>query len=185
MKTRIAILTITALTLIAFPFAASAQSGPGDCDGSGPHGPAMMGGPGGPGEAGGPEGHGLLRMLSRIGERIGLTEAQQTEVQAIIDARQPELENLHEQAAASREAFRASHEFGDWNEAAFREHFTSQAQLHVEMKLIGAEMASQVWDVLTSEQQQQLLDIIELIGPGHGPGKGGGKRFGGGRRGPQ
>ncbi|MGD8440712.1 MAG: Spy/CpxP family protein refolding chaperone, partial [Holophagae bacterium] len=116
-----------------------------------------------------------------VGDRIGLTDAQQSQIQAIVDARQPELDALHDQAAAARDAFRDSHEIGDWNETEFRAHFESQARLHVEMQLIGAEVTAQAWNVLTPDQQQQVRDILELFGPGHGVGK----RHAGGRRGPQ
>ena len=175
MNARTLLLTITVITLIAFPFAASAQQGPGDCDGTGPHGPKMMGGPGGPGGA---EGHGLLRMLPRIADKIGLSDTQQDQIQAIVDAQAPALEALRDQAAANRDAFRDSHDIGDFNETEYREHFETQAQLHVEMQLLGAATVAQVWDVLTPEQQQQVLDLLELMGPGHR----GGTRFGGGKR---
>jgi len=179
MKARTILLTITVITLIAFPFAASAQQGPGDCDGTGPHGPKMMGDPSGPGgTVGGFGGEGLLRMLPRLADRIDLSQAQSDQIQAIVDAQRPALEALRDQAAANRNAFRDSHELGDFNETEYREHFETQAQLHVEMQLLGAATVAQVWDVLTPGQQQQVLDLLELMGPGHR----GGNRFGGGKR---
>jgi Spy/CpxP family protein refolding chaperone len=121
-------------------------------------------------------------MLPRFAERIGLSDAQLDQVEAIVDAREPELEALHDQATAARDAFRDAHEIGDFDEAEFRTHFSSQAQIHVEMKLIGAEMMSQAWDVLTAEQQQELLELLELFKPGDGRGQGAGTRHGGGKR---
>ena len=47
------------------------------------------------------------------------------------------------------------------------------------MQLIGADMKAQVFNVLTPEQQEELLELIELFRDGRG---GGGKRFGGGKR---
>lgn len=177
MNARTIILTITAAALLAAPGAIFAQQGPGDCDGSGPHG--RMGGPGGGGGFGGQGGHGLLRMLDRVGDRIGLTDAQRTQIETIVDARKPELDALRDQAQAERATFRDGHEMGDFDEATFRNHFELQASLHVEMQLIGAEVASQVWAVLTPEQQTQVLEIIDLIGDGRGgPRHGGGKRLG-------
>ena len=180
MNARTIILTITAAALIAAPGAVFAQQGPGDCDGTGPHG--RMGGPGeggGPGGFGGQGGHHLLRMLDRVGDRIGLTDAQKTQIQAIVDAGKPGLDALRDQAQAERETFRDSHEIGDFDEATFRAHFESQAQLHVEMQLIGASMMSQAWAVLTPAQQQELQDLMALIGNGpRGPRHGGGKRLG-------
>lgn len=180
MNPRTIILTITAAALLAAPATVFAQQGPGDCDGTGPHG--RMGGPGGGGAFGGfggQGGHHLLRVLDRVGDRIGLTDAQRTEIQAIVDAGKPGLDALRDQARAERETFRDSHEIGDFDEATFRAHFESQARLHVEMQLIGASMMSQAWAVLTPAQQQELQDLMALMGNGPGgPRHGGGKRLG-------
>jgi Spy/CpxP family protein refolding chaperone len=185
MNARTLTLTLTAAALIAVPGLASAQAGPGNCDGTGPHGPHMMGGPGGPSGPGGPGGpggdggHGLLRFIQRVGDRIGLSDAQQAQIQAILDAEMPAVRDLMEQARTAAEDFRASHDPGDFSEPEYRAFFESQARIHVEARLLGAAAADQVWDVLTPEQQQQVLDLLELMGPGHGPGKrSGGKRLG-------
>jgi Spy/CpxP family protein refolding chaperone len=183
MNARIVILTLVAAALVAAPGSVLAQQGPGTCDGSGPHGP--MAGPGGGEAFTGHGGHGLLRILPRVAERIGLTQGQLDEIHAIVDSRRSELEGLRDQAAAAREVFHETYDIGDFDEAAFRTFFEAQAQLHVEMQLIGAESVSRVWTVLTIEQQEELLEILELFGSGHGPRHGGGKRLGGDRRGPQ
>jgi len=180
MNARTLILTIAAAALVAAPAAINAQQGTGNCDGTGPHGGAkMLGGPGGPGDGGGPDGHGLLRMLPRLAERIGLTETQQSQIQAIIEAQQPALDALRDQAQAARETFAESHEIGDYDADAYRTFFESQARLHVEMQLIGAATVDQVWDVLTPEQQTEVADLLDLLGGGFGgPRQGAGKRLG-------
>jgi len=175
MKARNIILTITAAALIAAPGVLLAQQGPGDCDGSGPHGP--RGGDGFFGSHGGP---GFLRMLPRLAAHLELTEEQQTQIEAIVDAAQTEIEPLREQAQTERETFREGHEPGDFDEATFRAHFETQAQLHVEMQLIGSEMKSSVFNVLTPEQQAELLELRELFGDRGG--RGAGKRGGGAKR---
>jgi Spy/CpxP family protein refolding chaperone len=179
MKARTVLLTLTAAALISAP-AAMAQTGPGDCDGTGPHGSGIMGGPGGHGGHGG---HGFLRMLPRVADKIGLSDEQLDRIQTIVETYRPTLEALHEDAVAEREAFRDTYGFGSYDETVFRDHFDSQADLHVEMKLIGARMTSEVWSILTSEQQEELLELIELFKPGEGRGgkrHGGGTRYGGG-----
>lgn len=180
MNARITILTIIAAALIVAP--AAAQSGPGTCDGSGPHGPGGPGPAGFFGGPGGPGGHHLIRLLDRVGDRIGLTDTQRTEIESIIDATTPELDALRDQAMAARDAFHDEYSIGDWDETAFRAFFEAQAQLHVEMKLIGAEAASRVWAVLTPEQQSEVLDLIALFRDGSGGPRHGGKRHGGGWR---
>jgi Spy/CpxP family protein refolding chaperone len=179
MRVRSIVLIIAAAAILAAPLVLFAQAGGGNCDGTGPHGP--HGGQGRFGGPGGPAGHGLLRMLPRLAERLDLTQGQQDQIQAIIDAQKPALDDLRDQAATARDAFHDTYGIGDFNETAYRAFFEAQAQLHVEMQLIGANTVSQVWDVLTPEQQQQFLDLLELFRDGRG-----GPRHGGGkRRGPQ
>ena len=180
MTARNIILTITAAALIAAPGLIFAQQGPGgSCDGEGPHGPAGHGGPKGGGSFSDGPAHHLLRMLPRLADRLELSDTQQDQIHAIIDAQKPAMEALRDQASAARDAFRATYDLGDYDEAAFRAFFESQAQIHVEMQLLGAETVSQVWQVLTPEQQEDLLELMELFRDGRGgPRHGGGKRHG-------
>ena len=165
MKARKIILTIASAALIAAAGLVFAQQGPGNCDGSGPHG--RMGGPGG-GGLGGHGQHGFLRMLPRLADRLELTEGQQTRIQAIVDAGKPEIEALREQAQTASDEFRDLYPMGNFDEAIFRTHFENQAQFHVEMQLIGANMMSQAWAVLTPEQQEELDELRALFGNGRG-----------------
>lgn len=183
MKSRTIILTLTAAAILAAPGLLFAQQGPGSCDGDGPHGPnggpGAFGGPGGPGGPGRSDGPIVMRMLHRFGERLDLTDAQLTQIDAIAEAGRTEAEPLMDQLQTERQAFRDSHEIGDFDESSFRAHFEQQAELQVELKLIGARTASEAWSVLTVDQQQELLEIMELLGPGnHGPRNGGNKRHG-------
>jgi Spy/CpxP family protein refolding chaperone len=165
MKARTIILTVTAAALVAAPAILVAQHGPGG-------GPAGF-------RDGGPTGHGMLRMLPRLADKLELTQAQRDQIHAIIEDGKPELEALRDQSAAAREQFHETTDFGNFDETAYRSFFESQAQLHVEMQLIGAQMVSHVFVLLTPEQRQELLDLIELIKPErHGSRRAGGKRFG-------
>jgi Spy/CpxP family protein refolding chaperone len=180
MKARKIILTITATALIAGAGVVFAQHTPGNCDGSGPHGPqGSMGGPGDGGTFGGQGGHGFMQMLPRLADKLDLTQEQQDQIQAIIDAGKPDLDALREQAQTARDEFRELYPMSSFDETTFRSHFESQAQLHVEMQLIGADLMSQAWAVLTTEQQEELQELMELFGNGRGgPRNGGGKRHG-------
>ena len=169
MKARTLILTIAAAALIAAPGTVIAQHGPG----GGP--------PGGDGMFGGHGGQGLLRMLPRLAEKLDLSDDQQAQIEAILDAELPAIRNLMEQATTARQDFRDTHGPDDFDEVEYRSFFESQAQSQVEIHLLGARTISMVWDVLTPDQQDELQDLLDLFGPGHG-----GKRHGGGKRvGPQ
>jgi Spy/CpxP family protein refolding chaperone len=181
MKIRFIVLTIATAALIAAPGALMAQSGPGGpaCDGSGPHGAGMhggRGGPGGDGMFGGPGGPGLLRMLPRLAERLDLSDDQQARIHATLDAELPAIHDLMEQAATARQSFHETHGPGDYDEVAYRVFFEDQARIQVETHLLGARAVSMVWQVLTPEQQDQVRDLLDLMGPGRG-----GKHHGGGR----
>jgi len=170
MKARTLILTIAAASLIAAPGAVIAQHGPG----GGPHGGGgMFGGPGGHG------GQGLLRMLPRLTEKLDLSDDQQVQIEAILDAELPAIRDLAELPATGRQDFRDTHGPGDFDEVEYRAFFESQAQIQIEIHLLGARTISMVWDVLTPDQQDELLELLEFFHDGRGgPRHGGGKRVG-------
>jgi Spy/CpxP family protein refolding chaperone len=187
MKARTIILTIAAAALVSAPAVLFAQQGPGGpgggtCDGTGPHGPGMPGGPGGDGffgGAGGFGGPGLLGILDRLADRLELTADQRQQIETIVDAHRNATQSLREQAADARASFHESHGPGDFNEVEYRTFFEAQARIHLELQLDGAAAMSQAWNVLTADQQNELLDLIELFHDGRGgPRHGGGKRVG-------
>jgi len=172
MKARTLILTIATAALIAAPGAVIAQHGPG----GGPHGDGgMFGGPGGHG------GPGLLRMFNRLADKLELTDDQQGQIESIIDAHRDATQSLRDQAADAREGFRENHGPGDFDEVEYRAFFESQAQIQVELHLNGAGAGAEAWNILTPDQQEELLELLELFREGRGD-----KRHGGGKRvGPQ
>ena len=172
MKARTLILTIAAAALTAAPGAVIAQHGPG----GGPHGDGeMFGGPGGHG------GPGLLRMLNRLADKLELTDDQQGQIESIIDAHRDATQSLRDQAADAREDFRENHGPGGFDEVEYRAFFESQAQIRVELHLNGAGAGAEAWNILTPDQQEELLELLDLFREGRG-----GKRHGGGKRvGPQ
>jgi len=180
MKTRTLILAIAAAALIAAPAVLIAQQGPGgpgggSCDGTGPHGSGM----GGPHDFGGPGGPGLLRIFNRVAERLELSTEQQTQIEAIIQAHHTAALSLRDQSAEARAEFRENHGPGDFDEVEYRAFFEAQARIQVEVHLDGARATAEAWNILTPGQQQELLEIIELLGDGRGgPRHGGGKRIG-------
>jgi len=168
MKARTLILTIAAAALVAAPSAVIAQHGPG----GGPHGDGeMFGGPGGHG------GPGLLRMLNRLADRLELTTEQKGEIEAIIDSHRDATQSLRDQADYARENFRENHSPGDFDEVEYRAFFESQAQIQVELHLNGAAAGAEAWNILSPDQQEELLELLELFREGRG-----GKRHGGGKR---
>lgn len=163
MKARRILITAAAIAALAAPATVLAQGGYGP-----PHGMGMHGGFGGPGLAR------FEEMLPRMAEFLDLSDAQQSQIQAILDEETPAIEDLRDQLQAAHEAFRSTHEPGDFDEATFRAFAESQSQLHVELMVANARTMSRIHNVLTPEQQEKLQDVRGLFGRrgGRGPGRG-------------
>jgi Spy/CpxP family protein refolding chaperone len=125
---------------------------------------------------GGP-GIGMVQgLLHRLGDYIELTEDQRTQIEAIAEQARTQIQPLVEQARAERQAFRSSHQPGDFDEVAFRNHAQKQAQIHVDIQVAAARAMSQATEVLTPEQLEKLEELRGLFGRrgGGGPGFHGG-----------
>jgi Spy/CpxP family protein refolding chaperone len=171
MKARNIILTISAAVLLAAPTAVLAQGGPGQGGGYG------GGWGGGHGLHGDGHGGGMLRLIPRMLRHLDLEPGQEEQIEAILQSARDEIEPLVDQSVEAREAFHLDHGIGDYDETTYRTFFGSLAELDVEIRLVAADAASQAWKILTVEQQEELLDMLENFGRGM-------KRRGGGRRSP-
>lgn len=166
MNVRRIVITALAAAALAAPGTVLAQGGFG-----GPHGP-------GPGMHGGFGGPGLERFeerLPQLAEVLELTADQQARIQSILDAEMPAIEALRDQLDDAREAFRATHQPGEFDEAQFRTHAEAQAQLHVELMVATARTMSQIHNVLTDEQLERMQDLRDLRRGPRGPRGGAGR----------
>ena len=102
-----------------------------------------------------------------------------TQIEAIIDAHRTATQGLRDQAAAARAEFRENHDLGDFDEVEYRTFFEAQAEIQVDSTSTAPAPPPQAWNILTPDQQQELLEILELFRDGRGgPRHGGGKRVG-------
>jgi protein CpxP len=157
MRANTILITTLAIAAIAVPGAAAAQG---------------FGGPpgfGGPDEIGGPGLPFLEHMLTRIADDLGLTDAQQSQIQAILDEERPAIESMRGQLRDAHQAFRDSHPPGEFDEAAVRAFAESQSQTHVELMVAGARTMSRIHNALTPEQREQLLQMRARHGRRGGP----------------
>ncbi len=144
---KIAILLPVVAALLFAPAAAIAQGPP-----PGPHGP----------------GHGLFEgegpfflehMLTFLENHLDLSDEQIAQIQTILDSELPAITSLADELAAAREAYAASHDPADFNEAEFRAHVESQVPMAVDLRVAVARTRAAVLQVLTTEQQEELLDM--------------------------
>ena len=93
------------------------------------------------------------RIMARVAERLGLTEAQKTEIKSILVAERPVAEPLLRQLAATRKQLRDATRSGSFDEAQVRSLATQQAQTLTELIVTRERVKSKVYNVLTPEQR--------------------------------
>ena len=176
MKARNLLLTMVAAALVLAPTAAIAQSAPG---GRHDGGTARYGHGGGNFSAPG-AGHGLgffERMLPRIADRIGLSVEQMVQIEALIDESRPTIEGYVEQLEAGRESYRAENSDPTiFDEGSFRAHAQAQHEIQIELKVAVEKTKTEIHQLLTAEQREQLEEMRSERGERQ-------KRHSGGRRG--
>jgi Spy/CpxP family protein refolding chaperone len=132
-------------------------------------GTALAQGPGGPG------GGDMGRMLSgMLGTALGLTDAQKTQIQSIVDQSKQSLDALSAQLQAAREAEKAAIKAGK-SDAELAQLAQSYSALHTQVHTIRLQTESKIYKVLTSEQRTKLEQLMEEMknraqsGAGSGP----------------
>ncbi len=157
-KTRnlIAMLLVAAVVAVPAVILACDGQGPGQGQGRG-HG---MHGKRGGGMQGGGELR-ILHMLPRLAERLGLSEDQVSQIEALAEQGLPPIQDLRDQMADAKEQFRSTLEPNVFDEAAVRAHAEAQAQLMVEIKVASMSLRTQAMSVLTPEQLTQLEEMRE------------------------
>lgn len=143
------------------PGAAGAQIGPGPMGPGGMgRGPGMRGGPGGPAGFGGPGGmmggpFGMLGVNLRAAE---LTEAQQKQVQAVVQSHREEQAAIGERMRAARAALQEAVEADAFDEAVIRAKAADVAAIEADAAVLRAKVRAEVLALLTPEQVQKVKD---------------------------
>ncbi len=123
--------------------------------------------------------------FSRIADLLNLTPDQKTQVQTIFQAAQSQSQTLQPQLRSNRQALIALIKSGATGadfDSKLQPLVNTQSSLMSQMIAIHAKAASQVWALLTPDQQQKAGDLLALMG-GMGMGGGMGHRMGMGMHG--
>lgn len=175
MTVRQMLTTAVAVALVAVPGTVLAQYGPGG-PGEGFH--RGLGGFGEPGFhggfGGGPDLYRLQQRLPRMAEFLGLTDDQVTQIEGIIDEEMAVIEPLREQLHGMVQAHLEDHDPGQFDELELRSFLEQVSPLKIEIEVAGARALSRVFNILTPEQREQMLEFRGTAGR-----HGGGRRFGG------
>jgi Spy/CpxP family protein refolding chaperone len=149
---RIAILIPVIAAVLLAPAAAIAQGPP-----PGPHG----------------RGHGFIEgegpfflehMLPFLEDHLELSDEQIAQIETILDSELPSIKETADELAAAREAYAANSDPAEFNEEAFRAFLESQVPTTIDLRVAVARTRAAVFQVLTSEQQEQLQNMRSQAG---------------------
>jgi len=103
------------------------------------------------------------KRLVIMAEVLDLSEAQQQQVQAIVEQERTDMDESRRQMHQGREQMRSLLESDTFDEAAIRDLARSQANLKTEMFVSRAKVKHQVFQLLTSEQQGLAKKLKPLL----------------------
>jgi Spy/CpxP family protein refolding chaperone len=106
-----------------------------------------------------------------MAEVLGLSDAQQEQVKAILQAEREKSAPLRQAMGESQKQLRQAIRAANIDEAAIRAIVANQAQLRAELIISRARSRSQIQALLTAEQRalaEKLEPLLER-GPGHHP----------------
>lgn len=131
---------------------AAREQGPG-----GPMGPGRMGrrGPGGPGGPGG-----IVPGL----RALNLSDTQREQVKAVMDGHKAEFDAQFQKAAAARTALHDAVTAETFDEGGVRQKSADLAQVEADGAVLRAKVHSEVWALLTPDQQQKARDLRAQAG---------------------
>ncbi len=152
----IAVIVVLAVGAAVGSHSAFAQGPGGRGRQGGPGGP-MGPGPGGRMGPGGPMGGGAMGVPgAQMLGRLGLTDGQRDQVKQILGSHSEEQKALGDKARAAHEAVALATTADAFDEGALRARLAELAAIEADMAVLNARIYSEVFRILTSEQQDRL-----------------------------
>jgi protein CpxP len=99
-------------------------------------------------------------MLKHMTKQLNLTEAQQTQIKSIMDGEKTKIKPMMQQLRQNQQAEDANLN-GSFDENQARAFANKQAQLMTDLIVEKERMRSQVYAVLTPEQRQKALQLMQ------------------------
>jgi protein CpxP len=97
--------------------------------------------------------------IQRMERRFNFTPAQREQVKAILKQEQPKLQQLHRELLSERSEMASASQGGSFNAAAVQSVASKYASADTEALVEHAKLRSELFAVLTPEQQQRLLRL--------------------------
>jgi Spy/CpxP family protein refolding chaperone len=113
-------------------------------------------GPGGPGMPGGP----LAMFLGRAAERLGLSDAQQSQIKTIAESHKSDMQSVFKQVADARRTLLAAQVNGQADDQ-IRQLSAQVAQAEANAAVAETHVIAEVMQVLTPDQQAQVKNMIQ------------------------
>jgi periplasmic protein CpxP/Spy len=111
----------------------------------------------------GPHGHGddmFGHMLGMMTDVLDLTDAQQAQIKQIYDNAKPTMKPLWQQEHQSHKAMMDLITSGNFDSAKAQAIANQESQIHAQMEVQHAQLASQAYQVLTPEQKTKLAEVM-------------------------
>jgi Spy/CpxP family protein refolding chaperone len=107
-------------------------------------------------------------MLNMMTEKLGLTDAQQSQAKQIFDKEKPTIDPLMQQMKQVHDQLRVLEQSGIFDEAKVRTLATQQAQIMTELTVEKARVHSQLFQILTPDQRTEANKLMESHHGWHG-----------------
>ena len=118
----------------------------------------------------------MEQRLEKMAAVLELTEAQQEQIESILNQKWQDKQGQREAMQAAREALREARTAETFDEAEFRAAIAKHNALKTEMMVDREKTKQQLYAILTPEQQEKAELLGGMMG-GHGKGRHGGKGF--------
>jgi Spy/CpxP family protein refolding chaperone len=99
-------------------------------------------------------------MLEFFADYLDLSDAQQAQIKQIIAKEKPALEPMFKQEMQSHEQMMQLIQSGNFDEAKAQAIATQAAQVHAQLEVQHARIASQAYQVLTAEQKAKFAQFV-------------------------
>jgi protein CpxP len=112
---------------------------------------------------GGPHGGGDFfggPMLGYLTDVLDLTDAQQAQIKQIIATQKPAMEPLFTQEHDSHQQMMQLIQSGSFDQAKAQSIANQEAQIHAQLEVLHAQMASQAFQILTADQKTKLAQVM-------------------------
>ena len=111
-------------------------------------------------------------MMEHISRELNLSDAQKTQVKAILDAERAATDPLEAKSEEIHKQIEATVVNGQFDEAQVRTLANQAGQLNADMMVEHIRAHSKIFSILTPEQRVKALEMHKRMGPGgpHGPG---------------